>query len=90
MLPPPAMMTRLIGLSMRRSSVMTLRMCEVAAMMKTSSPLSMTVSPVGTMGWSRRKMAATRASMSGQAQGNGLEGLAHQHATFEGSSRRSS
>jgi hypothetical protein len=49
MLPPPAMMMRRIGLSMRRSSVITRRMWEVAAMMKTSSPLSMTVSPVGEM-----------------------------------------
>ena len=65
MLPPPAIITLCTGLSMRRSSCITLRMFCVAARQNTSSPASITVAPSGTIGRSPRKIAATRASTVG-------------------------
>ena len=54
MLPPPAITTRLTGSSVLRISLITLRMSSVAAMKKTSSLCSMTVSPSGSMLWPPR------------------------------------
>jgi hypothetical protein len=62
MLPPPAIMMRLTGFSMRRSSRITGRMNSVAASTKTSSPASMMVLPSGSTDWCSRKIAAMRAS----------------------------
>src|SRR5574340_392590 len=62
MLPPPTIITRLLGLSMRRISLSTRRMLSAAAMKKISSPSSITVSPLGISGRSLRKIAATRVS----------------------------
>ena len=65
MLPPPPIMTRRTGRSMRRSSCSTLRMFPLAAMKNTSSPSSTTVVPSGAIGLSWRKIAATRMSTFG-------------------------
>jgi len=66
MLPPPPIITRLTGLSMRRSSRMMPRMCSVAAMKNTSSPASINCGGVGDDRLSWRKMAATRVSRLGR------------------------
>jgi hypothetical protein len=55
MLPPPAIMMRLTGFSMRRSSRITGRMNSVAASTNTSSPASMMVLPSGSTDWCSRK-----------------------------------
>ena len=65
MLPPPAMVTRLKARSTWRSSAVTELIWPAATMKKTSSPASMEVAPVGTMGSVPRKMAATRVSTLG-------------------------
>ena len=74
MLPPPAIITRLTGWSMRRSSRITSRMCPEAARQNTSSPGSITVSPSGTIERSPRKIATMRVSMCGMWRRSSFSG----------------
>jgi hypothetical protein len=74
MLPPPAIITRRTGLSMRRSSAITTRTSRSAARKNTSSPGWIIVSPSTRTLASLRNIATMRVSTFGMCRRRSLIG----------------